>query len=172
MMSLKRVLIVGGTGYLGQHLLQSLGISYEAHPPLSLAFTHNTEPPPQLLLNALPHVLPFHVDMRTGDGLDAISNLFGQVFNFVNRPTIYQFWVSDASGSLFGYVISLVAGEWFPKIEAFLEVGALWLFSFLLSFFFKFSPAVYDLADICWAAFPVLIILNGEKYSLYPTLSE
>ncbi|XP_073125696.1 uncharacterized protein [Henckelia pumila] len=87
-MRLKRVLIVGGTGYLGQHLLQSLAISYEAHPPFSLAFTYNTEPPPQLLLNALPHVLPFHVDMRTGDGLDAISNSFGQPDVVVNCAAI------------------------------------------------------------------------------------
>ncbi|KZV21823.1 methionine adenosyltransferase 2 subunit beta [Dorcoceras hygrometricum] len=82
-MSLKRVLIVGGTGYLGQHLLQSLRIS-----PLSLAYTYNSEPPPQLLFNALPDIPSFRVDMRTGDGFGAVSNLFGQPDVVINCAAI------------------------------------------------------------------------------------
>ncbi|KAK4382111.1 dTDP-4-dehydrorhamnose reductase [Sesamum angolense] len=77
-MSKKRVLIVGGTGYLGQHLLQSLAKDPDPKLPLALAFTHHSSPPPQPLLNAIPQALPFHVDLRTGSGLDAISHAFGQ----------------------------------------------------------------------------------------------
>ncbi|KAL9142039.1 hypothetical protein ABFS82_14G142600 [Erythranthe guttata] len=74
----KRVVIVGGTGYLGQHLLQSLADDPVANSTLSLAFTHHSVPPPHALLNAVPHALPFHVDLRSGDGLSAISDAFGQ----------------------------------------------------------------------------------------------
>ncbi|KAL8554315.1 hypothetical protein ACS0TY_002485 [Phlomoides rotata] len=74
----KRVLIVGGTGYLGQHLLQSFAENPDGNFPVALAFTHYSAPLPDTLLNAIPHALPFHVDLRTGDGLDAISDAFGQ----------------------------------------------------------------------------------------------
>ncbi|KAI3449174.1 hypothetical protein Pfo_005839 [Paulownia fortunei] len=77
-MSKKRVLVVGGTGYLGQHLLQSFAGNPEANSSLALAFTHRSIPPPDALLNAIPHALPFHVDLSTGDGLNAISHAFGQ----------------------------------------------------------------------------------------------
>ncbi|KAL3814859.1 hypothetical protein ACJIZ3_016127 [Penstemon smallii] len=73
-MSKKRLLIVGGTGYLGQHLLQS----FTVHSPFALAFTHHSVPPPHALLDAIPHALPFQVDLRSGDGLDAVSHAFGQ----------------------------------------------------------------------------------------------
>lgn len=75
-MSKKRVLIVGGTGYLGQHLLQSFA---DAHSQLDLAFTHHSAPP-QPLLNAFPNALSFPLDLRTCHGLDAISHSFAQVF--------------------------------------------------------------------------------------------
>lgn len=74
----KKVLVVGGTGYLGQHLLQGFTENQETT-PYALAFTHHTLPPPQPLLQAIPQALPFHVDLKTGDGLDAISEKFGQV---------------------------------------------------------------------------------------------
>ncbi|GFP85970.1 methionine adenosyltransferase 2 subunit beta [Phtheirospermum japonicum] len=77
-MSKKRVLIVGGTGYLGQHLLRSFADNLEAKFPIALAFTHRSNPPPQALLNAIPHALPFRVDLSSGDGLTAISDAFGQ----------------------------------------------------------------------------------------------
>ncbi|XP_047978132.1 methionine adenosyltransferase 2 subunit beta-like [Salvia hispanica] len=73
-MSKKRVLIVGGTGYLGQHLLQSFA---DADSQLDLAFTHHSAPP-QPLLNAIPHALSFPLDLRTCHGLDAISHPFAQ----------------------------------------------------------------------------------------------
>ena len=76
-MNRKRILIVGGTGYLGQHLLQ--GYAEINGSPYDLAFTHHSSPPPQTLLNAIPGSLAFHVDLKTGEGFDAISNAFGQV---------------------------------------------------------------------------------------------
>lgn len=85
------MLIVGGTGYLGQHLLKSFADDPEPKPPLSLAFTHHSFPPPQALLNAIPQALPFQVDLRTGNGLDAISHAFGQVSISTFCQTVYQF---------------------------------------------------------------------------------
>ena len=81
----KRVLVVGGSGYLGQHVLQ--GFSSEIHgntqSQFDLAFTHFSNPPPQALLGAFPNSLAFHVDLRTGQGFEAISTAFGQVgFSF------------------------------------------------------------------------------------------
>jgi nucleoside-diphosphate-sugar epimerase len=72
----KRVLVVGGTGYLGQHLSQ--GFSEIQGTPYDLAFTYHSKLP-QALLDAIPHSLAFHVDLRTGQGFEAISQAFGQV---------------------------------------------------------------------------------------------
>ncbi len=75
-MSRKRVLVVGGTGYLGQHLLQ--GFSEIQATPYDLGFTYHSNLP-QPLLHAIPHLLPFHVDLKTGQGFESISHSFGQV---------------------------------------------------------------------------------------------
>lgn len=90
-MSKKRVLIVGGTGYLGQHLLQSFADDPNADSNLALAFTHHYVPPPQALLDAVPAALPFHVDLRSGDGLSAISDALGQVPIFTFSEVVYSF---------------------------------------------------------------------------------
>ncbi|XP_015901706.3 uncharacterized protein LOC107434732 [Ziziphus jujuba] len=88
-MSGKRVLVVGGTGYLGQHVLQGFsqihgdgggGTSSHFH----LAFTHHSTPPPPPLLDAIPHLLAYHVDLITGQGFDAITSSFGQPDVVVN----------------------------------------------------------------------------------------
>ncbi|XP_058223741.1 uncharacterized protein LOC131333300 [Rhododendron vialii] len=80
---MKRVLVVGGTGYLGQHLLQGLSeIQESTH--YDLAFTYHTNPPPQPLLDAIPQALAFHLDLRTGNGFDVISQAFGQPHVVVN----------------------------------------------------------------------------------------
>ncbi|KAK7292612.1 hypothetical protein RJT34_15463 [Clitoria ternatea] len=82
-MSKKKILVVGGTGYLGQHLLQA----YNAHPNANahdLAFTHHSSPLPQPLLEAIPSSLSFQVDLKTGNGFEAISNAFGQPDVVVN----------------------------------------------------------------------------------------
>ncbi|KAI8545178.1 hypothetical protein RHMOL_Rhmol07G0021500 [Rhododendron molle] len=82
-MNTKRVLVVGGTGYLGQHLLQGLSeIQESTH--YDLAFTYHSNPPPQPLLDAIPQAQAFHLDLRTGNGFDVISQAFGQPHVVVN----------------------------------------------------------------------------------------
>lgn len=73
--------MIGGTGYLGQHLLQCL--SEIQSTPYDLAFTHHSNPP-DALLQAIPQSLAFHVDLQTGQGLDAITQKFGQPRVVVN----------------------------------------------------------------------------------------
>lgn len=73
-METKRVLVVGGSGYLGQHLLQAISTK-----PYDLAFTHHSNPPQPLLDAISPPPLPFYVDLQTGRGFEAITNAFGQV---------------------------------------------------------------------------------------------
>ena len=68
----KRVLVVGGSSYLGQHLLAASS----AADYLDVAFNRHSPAPPQPLLDALPSV---RADLRSGDGLEAISASFGQV---------------------------------------------------------------------------------------------
>ena len=86
----KKVLVVGGTGYLGQHLLQAYAASDTTNgiggSPYDLAFTHHSTPPPQLLLDAIPGSLPFQVDLKTGIGFEAISKAFGQVLMSLPPP--------------------------------------------------------------------------------------
>jgi len=65
----KWVLVVGGSGYLGQHLLAALA---SAAGRLDVAFTHHSQAPPQQLL-------------RSGDGFETIAASFGQVH--VRIPT-------------------------------------------------------------------------------------
>lgn len=84
-MSKKRVLVVGGTGYLGQHLLQ--GFSEIQGHPFDLAFTHHSTPP-QPLVHAIPHSLAFHVNLQSGEGFEAISRSFGQPHVVVNCAAI------------------------------------------------------------------------------------
>ncbi|XP_039828680.1 uncharacterized protein LOC120690177 isoform X3 [Panicum virgatum] len=68
----KWVLVVGGSGYLGQHLLAALA---SAAGCLDVAFTHHSQAPPQPLLDALPSV---RADLRSGDGFETIAASFGQ----------------------------------------------------------------------------------------------
>ncbi|KAJ0229943.1 RmlD-like substrate binding domain-containing protein [Hirschfeldia incana] len=74
-----KVVFVGGTGYLGQHLLQAF-----TRDRYDVAFTHHSCPLPRLLLDAFPHFPSFHVDLKTGLGFDSISHHFGQPDVVVN----------------------------------------------------------------------------------------
>lgn len=76
----KRVLVVGGSGYLGQHLLAASSTVDR----LEVAFTHHSPAPPQPLLETLPSVRAFRADLRSGDGFEAISASFGQPHVVVN----------------------------------------------------------------------------------------
>ncbi|XP_078148508.1 NAD(P)-binding Rossmann-fold superfamily protein [Carex rostrata] len=80
----RRILVVGGTGYLGQHLLQFLATSRS----FEIAFTHHRPIPPQELLDALPSVKSFQVDVQTGEGFNAVSASFGQPDVVVNCAAI------------------------------------------------------------------------------------
>ncbi|XP_061340180.1 uncharacterized protein LOC133286746 isoform X2 [Gastrolobium bilobum] len=89
-MSMKKVLVVGGTGYLGQHLLQAYADTNGngSDNAYDLAFTHHSTPPPQPLLDAISSSLAFYVDLKTGNGFEAISNAFGQPDIVVNCAAI------------------------------------------------------------------------------------
>ncbi|KAJ6400532.1 hypothetical protein OIU84_016058 [Salix udensis] len=83
-METKRVLVVGGTGYLGQHLLLSLS-QIKDNAPYDLAFTyHSNSNLLQPLLDAIPQSLAFHVDLVTGDGFQSIASKFGLPHVVVN----------------------------------------------------------------------------------------
>ncbi|KAJ0803344.1 putative methionine adenosyltransferase [Helianthus annuus] len=75
---MKRLLIIGGSGYLGQHLLQSFS---ELSPHLSTAFTHHSSSPPKSIPDA---IIPFQLDLHTGQGFHSITNQFGQPDIVVN----------------------------------------------------------------------------------------
>ncbi|CAA7017368.1 unnamed protein product [Microthlaspi erraticum] len=78
-----KVVIVGGTGYLGQHLLQALA-SNNGGDRYDVAFTHHSSPVPRLLLDAFPHFPAFPVDLKSGLGFHSISQHFGQPDVVVN----------------------------------------------------------------------------------------
>lgn len=77
-MGKKKVVIVGGTGYLGQHILASFS-DVETTPFYDVAFTYHSTPPHNLL-EALPHTLSFPLDLHSRLEFDSISTSFGQVF--------------------------------------------------------------------------------------------
>ncbi|AEE81899.1 putative rmlD-like substrate binding domain, NAD(P)-binding domain superfamily [Arabidopsis thaliana] len=80
-----KVLIVGGTGYLGQHLLQAFAGNYGGECELyDVAFTHHSSPLPARLLDAFPHSPAFPVDLKSGLGLNSISQDFRQPDVVVN----------------------------------------------------------------------------------------
>lgn len=78
------VVVVGGSGYLGLHLLQAL--ANQAN--LRLAFTYFSQPPPPALSTALPHAQAFQVDLRSGQGLDSISAQLGPPRVVINCAAI------------------------------------------------------------------------------------
>ncbi|XP_010523033.1 PREDICTED: methionine adenosyltransferase 2 subunit beta [Tarenaya hassleriana] len=78
-----KVLILGGTGYLGQHLLQAFAVT-NGGSQYDVAFAHHSSPPPRLLLDSFPRFPAFPVDLKSGQGLDSISHNFGQPHVVVN----------------------------------------------------------------------------------------
>ncbi|CAK9180049.1 unnamed protein product [Ilex paraguariensis] len=118
-MSRNRVLVVGGTGYLGQHLLQGLSEIKETTPSYDLAFTYHSTPPPQALVDAIPHSFPFHVDLRTGHGFDAISQTFGQVKDM----HIFCWDIISLSSKFVGNVGIGLVSVWNVLFFTFLTIG-------------------------------------------------
>lgn len=127
-MSKKKVLVIGGTGYLGQHLVQAFS-SDTSQQQVDLAFTHHSNPPPQQLLHAIsPQSLPFPLDLRTGHGFDAIANKFGQVLSL--HVYIFINWV-------FFFLAHFLSSV--KKIASF----------FLLDFgYWVFSPCIFYLVGV------------------------
>ncbi|KAG7553442.1 NAD(P)-binding domain superfamily [Arabidopsis thaliana x Arabidopsis arenosa] len=78
-----KVVIVGGTGYLGQHLLQAFA-GNNGCDLYDVAFTHHSSPLPRRLLDAFPHFPAFPVDLKSGLGFNSISQDFGQPDVVVN----------------------------------------------------------------------------------------
>jgi len=121
-----KILVVGGTGYLGQHLLQAYAHANGNPFVFDLAFTHHSSPPPHLLVDAIPSSIYFQVDLKTGVGFEAISNTFGQVlispswlelvyvnavvfnFNWVRKET--WFWLM---GHLVNFLFVIKFGTFF-----------------------------------------------------------
>ncbi|KAE8779855.1 methionine adenosyltransferase 2 subunit beta [Hordeum vulgare] len=86
-MERRRVLVVGGSGYLGQHLLAALAAGGDGV-GVDVAFTYHRGAAPRALLDALPGVRAFRADLRSGDGLEAVSESFGQPHVIVNCAAI------------------------------------------------------------------------------------
>ena len=81
----KKVLVVVGTGYLGQHILQGFSEIQGTPFEYDLAFTYHSNLP-QPLLDVLPHLLSFHVDLKTRQGFEPISHSFGQDWSVLFSP--------------------------------------------------------------------------------------
>ncbi|CAN1236958.1 Methionine adenosyltransferase 2 subunit beta [Linum grandiflorum] len=114
-----KVLVVGGTGYLGQHLLEALSkIGGDEAVSYDLAFTYHSDPsPPQALLAAVPHCLAFRVDLRTGDGFDAVSRRFGQdpdAAMAINVPSALVNWLDKDA-----FLIHLSTDQVYEGVKAF-----------------------------------------------------
>ncbi|KAI5058070.1 hypothetical protein GOP47_0026240 [Adiantum capillus-veneris] len=77
------VVVVGGSGYLGLHLLQSL-----ASHDYRLAFTYFSHSPSPALCAALPNARAFPVDLRSGDGFHSISHQMGPPRAVINCAAI------------------------------------------------------------------------------------
>ncbi|MCO5610828.1 hypothetical protein L7F22_065070 [Adiantum nelumboides] len=77
------VVVVGGSGYLGLHLLQSL-----ATHDYRLAFTYFSHVPSPALCAALPNARAFPVDLRSGDGFRSISLEMGPPRAVINCAAV------------------------------------------------------------------------------------
>ncbi|KAL4191672.1 hypothetical protein AMTRI_Chr07g31060 [Amborella trichopoda] len=79
------VLVVGGSGYLGQHLLQEM-IEMQGNNAFNVGFTYNSNP--QCFDSMKPMFQSFRVDLQTGQGLDSISTTLGEPDVVINCAAI------------------------------------------------------------------------------------
>ncbi|CAM6112623.1 unnamed protein product [Calypogeia fissa] len=77
------VLVVGGSGYLGLHLLHYFATSTRFR--LAFTYSKSDSPPPATFLQKVPS---FRVDLRTGAGLSEISDSLGPPSVVVNCAAI------------------------------------------------------------------------------------
>lgn len=81
------VLVVGGSGYLGLHVLEALAASPCDY---TVAYTYQTHPPSPELLEKIPDVLPLPLDLLTGHGLENIFDKLGTVGSCPPNPTPFK----------------------------------------------------------------------------------
>ncbi|AQK76333.1 NAD(P)-binding Rossmann-fold superfamily protein [Zea mays] len=156
----KRVLVVGGSGYLGQHLLAASSTVDR----LDVAFTHHSPAPPQPLLETLPSVRAFRADLRSGDGFEAISASFGQPHVVVNCAAMSvpraceldppAAMATNVPSSLVNWLLSF-GNEDSLLIQLSTDQGTV-----LRHFFFICGACMYILDSY---ASPVLIVYEGVK---------
>lgn len=72
------ILLVGGSGYLGLHVLEALASS-SSPCGYTLAYTYNSHAAPANLVEKFPSVLAFRLDLRSGEGLEEISKALDTV---------------------------------------------------------------------------------------------
>eukprot|EP00270_Netrium_digitus_P008170 TRINITY_DN2422_c0_g1_i1.p1 TRINITY_DN2422_c0_g1~~TRINITY_DN2422_c0_g1_i1.p1 ORF type:complete len:345 (-),score=84.00 TRINITY_DN2422_c0_g1_i1:53-1024(-) len=82
----RRVLVTGGTGYLGQFIVKA----FAQHPALrfQVALTYFSRPPEASALQTLGNPSAFKVDLRTGQGLEEYSSRVGPPDLVVNCAAI------------------------------------------------------------------------------------
>ena len=93
---MKKVLIVGGSGYLGQFLVESLSRHFE------LAFTYHRQESSRPCQEAETEksVEAYQVDLSTGSGFESISTDFGEPNVVINCAAISQPRICEEKGEL------------------------------------------------------------------------
>ena len=97
----KVILLVGGSGYLGLHVIEALASSPCDY---TLAYTYNSHPAPADLAEKFPNVLAFRLDLRSGEGLEEISKLLDTVRRSCEQylkitPTCLALMVASSNAS-------------------------------------------------------------------------
>ncbi|KAK8963197.1 hypothetical protein KSP40_PGU012977 [Platanthera guangdongensis] len=81
----KRILVVGGSGFLGQHLLHELDTACGNMPPYDVAFAHHRPaPPPELLGSLSLEFLCIWSDLRSGECFECSSDELCQPHVIIN----------------------------------------------------------------------------------------
>lgn len=105
------VLVVGGSGYLGLHVLEALAASPSDY---TIAFTYQSHPPSPELLQKLPNVLVFELDLCSGIGLAEISKALDNVSHHAHTYTLCLSRSLSASFSFCSLTLSRIGGRsWF-----------------------------------------------------------